>query len=454
MEKENDRIEYELHDGLFGQTDRNSGEYHFKSGNTEQIYTNADYIPVNGSASPPKYYKPASSKEDNVSEKKKVKINRGLAALVGLCLLCALAGGTTGAVIMHSLYSKADTEKTVSAEELVFEGEQTDEVLGGTKAYTDEGTLNARQLYAQNCSQVVSVNTERYTTGRDGVQIPSNISGTGFFISSDGYVMTNYHVVEEAYRKGYPVNVTTNTGDILSGTVAGFDSEKDIALLKVSAGDLNVATLGNSSEIQVGEDIFIIGNPYGVLDFTLTSGHVGGPIRQVDSSDNGIPIEMFQLDAEIYEGNSGGPVYNDRGEVVGVVTAMYSEQSDMGIGFAIPINDALEVAEDIINRGYTGGKASLGVDYFDKYNTIMANFYELPSGAYVMNVWPGSCAERAGIERGDIIVQIGNIGIYGHEDCEEMINQYSAGDTASFVIYRDSINAYEYLSVTFDEASS
>lgn len=463
MDRKDYSTEYELYDGLFGQTDRNSGEYHFKSGSTEQIYSNASYIPIDQNTVPPRYYRPNHTEQPVKNKRKEKKLN-GAVIIAMLCLCCALIGGLTGAIIMNSLNTKSnshDVSKDVvytSTSESVTAEESSEISTIPTKSLvadsSSESTLSAKDVYALSCPQVVSINTEKYTTGRNGEKIPNNISGTGFFVSEDGYILTNYHVVEEAYYYNYPVIVTANDGTEYNAVVVGYDTDNDIALIKVNSYSCNAASFGDSDGIEVGEDIFIIGNPYGILDFTFTTGHVGGPIRKVDAADNGIPIEMFQLDADIYEGNSGGPVYNDKGRVIGIVTAKFSNNANDGIGFAIPINNAKGVISDLISTGYISNKASLGVDYLENYNSLMANYFGLPTGAYIKNVRPGSCAEKAGLKGGDIIVQIGNESVHDMSECENLVRQYSSGDSAIVVVFRDDDNDYKYLSVTFDVATS
>ena len=459
MEKRNDPTEYDLYNGLFGQTDRNSGEYHFKSGTTQQIYSNASYIPVNESADPPRYYKP--SIEEKAPQKKK-KGKTGLAIILILCLSCALLGGLSGAIIANSVNSRSAAFSTSSLPadySISSAGEEAQEesvgLVPGKTLISDSSSdtvYSASDIYSKACSQVVSINTEKYVSSRSGEMIPSNIAGTGFFVSDDGYILTNYHVIEEAYRNNYPVIVTTYDGTEVNAGVVGFEQNIDVALLKANLYGCSYVELGDSDGISVGEDIYIIGNPYGVLGFTFTSGHIAGPVRQVDSADTGIPTDMFQLDADIYEGNSGGPVFDGHCRVIGIVTAKFSNSSNDSIGFAVPINNAKSIMSNLMSLGYVSGKATLGVDYYDKYNDVMANWYGLPPGAYISNVRPGSCAESAGIIRDDIIVQIGNHGIYGKSDCEEAIRQYKAGESEVFVIYRD--GSYFSTTVTFDEATA
>ena len=193
-----------------------------------------------------------------------------------------------------------------------------------------------------------------------------------------------------------------------------------------------------------------MGNPLGELEFTMTIGYVSALDRIINTEANAAAINMFQLDAAINSGNSGGPVYNSLGEVIGVATAKYSSSGVEGLGFAIPINDAASIANDLITKGYVTGKAYMGVSLDNRYNSMYSQYYGMPIGAYVASVEEGSCAETAGIQTGDIITELGGNVIESYTDLKAALKQFSAGDTTELTLYRAGESME--LSITFDEA--
>ncbi|MEI3101774.1 MAG: S1C family serine protease [Oscillospiraceae bacterium] len=192
-----------------------------------------------------------------------------------------------------------------------------------------------------------------------------------------------------------------------------------------------------------------MGNPLGELEFSMSTGHVSALDRAIKTDESADSINMFQIDAAVNSGNSGGPVYNTRGEVIGVVTAKYSDDGVEGIGFAIPINDVAPIAQDLITTGYVTGKAYMGVKLDERYNAMYSQYYNLPLGAYVYSVDPGSSAEKAGLRSGDIITRLGDMDVSCYDDLSRAVKDFSAGDTTEVQVYR----AGEELSVsiTFDE---
>ena len=455
--------------GLFGETDRSSGEYHFRSGRTQQVYSNARYIPVDESTTPPKYYKPSGSSTSAASDSAKAarkKTGVGFFAVLAICLSCAVLGGLAGAAVMSSAYNARITalenalsqQSTAAAEPIPASDES--QAYSAAAVYSDEisysNALSATEIYNNACGEVVSINVETAYRDRDGYVIPSTVSGSGFVITEDGYILTNYHVVEKAAEGGFPVIVTFYNSDSYNGDVIGYDESCDIALVKIDASNLQTATLGDSSSIQVGDDVYAVGNPFNILDFTMTSGHISALNRLIATEENENAIEMFQIDAAVYDGNSGGPLYNNLGEVVGIVTAKYSATSDVnGIGFAIPINAAAEAMAGLLDNSYNdyiNSKASLGASFDDRYNSMYSRYYDMPVGAFVYNVEEGSCAEKAGLMSGDIITKIGDTDINNYEDLKQELKKYKAGDTADIEFYRDA-EVYT-VTVTFDEAES
>lgn len=440
----------EVHFGLrtpayyTGDTDRVNGEYHYKNGYTQKMYSDAHYVPVGESTTPPRYYTPPARPVKEPKERK----NSGAGRLIALCLLCAVLGGAAGAGLVGARFSERLDAMEASLEEA------KEEVALGRSAQAgsavSSGGMTPSQIYAQACRQVVGISTEVTYSNFFGMTSSSAVGGTGFIVSQNGYIVTNYHVVEYAYEGKRSVSVMLHDGTRYDASIIGVDESSDVAVLKIDAANLTPVTIGDSDALSVGDDIYAVGNPLGELDFSMSSGHVSALNRLITTEANTEAINMFQVDAAVNSGNSGGPAYNARGEVVGVVTAKYSDTGVEGIGFAIPINDAASIANDLITRGYVTGKAYMGIKLDDRYNSMYSQYYGMPIGAYVDSVDSGSCAEAAGIRAGDIITELGGEEITGYSDLKKAVRQFSAGDTAELTLYRagESLS----LSIVFDEA--
>lgn len=288
-------------------------------------------------------------------------------------------------------------------------------------------------IYAAAVNSVVSINT----TSQAGVNIfgqpvQAASSGSGFILSSDGYILTSYHVVQDASS----VQVTTYGGDTFQAQVIGGDADYDIAVLKVSASGLQRAVLGNSDTLNVGDRVLAIGNPLGELTFSLSGGMVSSVNRAINVS--GIPFHMIQTDTSINPGNSGGPLLNTSGEVVGIVSAKYSSSNGKiveGIGFAIPINDMRAMVQDIIDNGSVTNKPYLGVTA-GTVNMQMSQQAGLSQGVCLYAVDLNGAAAAAGLQAGDIITQIDGTAVQSMPDLSAAKKSYSAGDTAQFTVIR------------------
>ena len=288
-------------------------------------------------------------------------------------------------------------------------------------------------IYAAAVNSVVSINT----TSQAGVNIfgqpvQAASSGSGFTLSSDGYILTNYHVVQDASS----VQVTTYGGDTFQAQVIGGDADYDIAVLKVSASGLQRAVLGNSDTLNVGDRVLAIGNPLGELTFSLSGGMVSSVNRAINVS--GTPFHMIQTDTSINPGNSGGPLLNTSGEVVGIVSAKYSSSNGKiveGIGFAIPINDMRAMVQDIIDNGSVTNKPYLDVTA-GTVNMQMSQQAGLSQGVFLYAVDPNGAAAAAGLQAGDIITQIDGTAVQSMPDLSAAKKSYSAGDTAQFTVIR------------------
>ncbi len=423
----------------------------------ESIYSDAHYTPAGEGPVPPRYYTPPEPKKAEKHEKS----GKGgrILGIIALCLVCALLGGLVGASFMgRSLDGRIaalEDARTEQALERITEAAaagSADNAQTATAVKNDSTALTASAIYAQACSQVVGVTTEVTYTNFFGMNSSSAVSGTGFIVSEDGYILTNYHVIELAAQNDKDVNVILYDGTRYTASIVGYEKYNDVAVLKIDANGLKPVSFGNSDSLSVGDLVYAVGNPLGELDFSMSTGHVSALDRAITSDESGVAINMFQIDAAVNSGNSGGPVYNAAGEVVGIVTAKYASTGVEGLGFAIPINDAVKIASDLITKGYVTGKAYMGVQIDQRYNSLYSQYYNMPLGAYVYSVEDGSCAEKAGLLAKDIITRLGDQDITGYTDLTSALHGFSAGDTTSMTVYRGGEEVT--LTITFDEAKN
>lgn len=421
-------------------------EYHYVRPDNGRLYSDADYVRQDEATIPPRYYTPPEQKP-----KKEMKAGTKTALKVAaLGLACALLGGIIGGAITgSSVRNKIDAGQQTTVTSNAGSGTST-------VAKTKTGSMTPAQIYQQATEQVVGVQSSVTYHNFFGQTTQAALSGTGFFISEDGYILTNYHVISDAYSSGSEINVLTYDGTTYSATVIGTEQSNDLAVLKIDANDCNAVKFGISSDMSVGDTVYAVGNPMGELQFTMTSGMVSALDRAVTTEASGSSINMFQMDAAINSGNSGGPVYNANGEVIGIATAKYSssgsDASVEGLGFAIPSDDAKKIANDLMTTGYVTGKAKMGVSIDQNYTTTVSQYYNMPEGAYVKYVETGSAAETAGIQAGDIITKCGDKDITSYSDLTAAIKSFSAGDTTEITIYRS--GETKTVTITFDEANA
>ena len=269
-------------------------------------------------------------------------------------------------------------------------------------------------------------------------------TGTGIVMTSDGYIITNAHVIydDSEYNCGKAVDVSVVFADESEkeAKIIGYDTESDIAVLKVDADDLTPATFGQSDDLEVGELVIAIGNPLGFELFgSVTTGIVSALNREITINEK--QMNLIQTDAAINSGNSGGPLLNSCGQVIGINSAKMSSSystnsaSVEGLGFAIPITHAKAIIDDLINYGYVTGKPQLGISGQD-IDEVTARFYNFPRGVFVSEVEKGGAADKAGIKPYDIIIGIEDEPVTSINEMNEIKNKYKAGDTIKLTINR------------------
>ena len=275
-------------------------------------------------------------------------------------------------------------------------------------------------------------------------------TGSGIVLSEDGYIITNAHVVSkstdgsgisvmlhESYDEGTDSS-TADSSDIqkkfIKAELVGRDTQSDIAVLKIDRSGLKAATMGTSSELKVGEASIVIGNPLGFeLKGSVTAGIISATDRTLTVEDR--TMKLIQTDASINNGNSGGPLINAYGQVVGITSVKVSTTYGEGLGFAIPIDEALPIIDDLMKYGYVTGRPTMGISGKD-ITEIYSQYYRVPEGHLVTDMTSGGPAEQAGIEIGDIIVGINGVTVKTRSEINAEVEKYKAGDTITVAFYR------------------
>ena len=366
-----------------------------------------------------------------VQEMKPVKKNRVGMKLTALALCCALLGGAVGGGIVWGVSNSGEEDSTT----INVSGRTVSQVA--VNKVDGQTEMSDAEVYAANVNSVVSINvTGTSGTNWFGQPVQTASAGSGFILTSDGYIVTNYHVVGDAQT----IQVTLYSGDTYDAQYVGGDEDYDIAVIKIEATGLQAVTLGNSEELNVGDHVLAIGNPLGELTFSMSGGMVSSVNRTINV--DGTPFNMIQTDTSINPGNSGGPLLNSYGEVVGIVSAKYSStgsngETAEGLGFAIPINDVSSMIQDIMTNGYVSNRAYLGAT-IGSLNASMAQQYryDITEGAFVYSVEDGGPADQAGLQLGDVITAIDDTEITSLDDLTAARKSYTAGDTCTLTVYR------------------
>ena len=434
------------HDSRQPVNDRNS--YHGTGvGRKESPFANSPYERMEQPAGAYRY-QPQTMPPQKPKKEKKARKFPWKPILSGFLTVALVAGSCLATASAVNEYWEERNEETVEALQSQIEDLRS-QIAGLPAATTAPAPLapgegyTPGQLYAACVDSVVAITSSISASGGYGES-----TGSGFILSEDGYILTNYHVVEGAEE----IIVTTHDGMEHTAQLLGYDaSTNDLAVLKVEANGLRAAAIGRSVDVQIGDMVAAIGNPLGELTATQTVGYVSGIGREV-ATDSLTTISMIQTDAAINPGNSGGPLFNMRGEVIGITTAKYSGTTNSGasiegIGFAIPIDDVMNVVDDLIEFGYvTGAYMGVSVQNTDEASAAM---FGLPTGAYIVSVEKGGAADRAGIKAKDIVVQIGQTPVSNVTDLTRALRGYKAGDTTTVVVLRG--GARVELEITLDE---
>ena len=406
-------------------------------------------------------YNYGNANEISYTPEKKKKSNKGITALIAVLATVAIVAtsivgyslvtGKTLGLNLNPNYSTGNNEYAANKDDSSSKVDRG-EIPTIEQLATPSDAMQIPDIVEKVSPAVVGIST---------VTSQGTVTGTGIIMSEDGYIITNAHVVDgaQAISVVLPSNYTKEKStdsssqnknekiadkllnksdddeESIKAELIGKDVQTDIAVVKINQKGLTAAEFGKSSELQVGEVSIVIGNPLGFnLANSVTAGIISATDRTLTIEDR--TMNLIQTDASINSGNSGGPLINAYGQVIGITSAKVASTYGEGLGFAIPIDEALPIVKDLISNGYVTGRPTLGISGLN-ISEIYSEYYDIPRGFIVKEVESGSAAEKAGIKVDDIIVGIeGNL-IESIEEFNEVKEQYKAGDKITVSIYRD-----------------
>ena len=411
-----------------------ANQYNDPQPEPETAYTAPQTDNGAGGATPPVH---PVQPQDAQPPKKKKKFNgkRVARSAVALVLAAAMgfAGGFVGAkfggsgkVVIQQVAPSSTADSASGSDSSI------------TAASSSGSSLTTEQVADLVSPSVVVITTEQVVYSQwswYGQNQVESGAGSGVIISSDGYILTCAHVVDGAST----ITVTIGDKDY-TATLVGEDTTSDIAVIKIDADGLTPATVGNSDSLKVGQSVMAVGNPLGELGGTVTGGMISALNRSVtiQGSSSVNTMSLIQMDASVSPGNSGGGLFNMNGELVGIVNAKSSSSDAEGLGFAIPINDAIKVAQELLENGYVTGRPYLGITYLAVTDAQTASQLGVNAyGVYVVEVVKGGPAEKAGLQAGDRIVSVDGTEIASKDDLGTLMRKHAAGDTLSITIARE-----------------
>lgn len=426
-----------------------ANQYNDPQPEPETAYTAPQTDNGAGGATPPIH---PVQPQDAQPPKKKKKFNgkRVARSAVALVLAAAMgfAGGFVGAkfggsgkVVIQQVAPSSTADSASGSDSSI------------TAASSSGSSLTTEQVADLVSPSVVVITTEQVVYSQwswYGQNQVESGAGSGVIISSDGYILTCAHVVDGAST----ITVTIGDKDY-TATLVGEDTTSDIAVIKIDADGLTPATVGNSDSLKVGQSVMAVGNPLGELGGTVTGGMISALNRSVtiQGSSSVNTMSLIQMDASVSPGNSGGGLFNMNGELVGIVNAKSSSSDAEGLGFAIPINDAIKVAQELLENGYVTGRPYLGITYLAVTDAQTASQLGVNAyGVYVVEVVKGGPAEKAGLQAGDRIVSVDGTEIASKDDLGTLMQKHAAGDTLSITIARD--GQMQTVNVTLSEKTA
>jgi serine protease Do len=366
----------------------------------------------------------SSMKKNKEKDNNKHVTRKYMRNIVVVSCIASLLFGFGGGILADAIVDNDTTNATGVLYQTVSRTTNDEE--------SDSLGLSTADVVAAVADSVVEIQTESATYDRMMGQSVIEGAGSGVIVTTDGYIVTNNHVIEDANK----ITVITTDEKEYEATVVGTDETTDIAVLKIDAADLTPAVLGNSSDLSVGDTAITIGNPLGELGGTITEGIISALDREITV--DGETMNLLQTDAAINPGNSGGGLFDDNAELVGIIVAKSISTEVEGLGFAIPIDDVKTVIEDLINDGSVSGRVYVGISAIDISDSDIAAQYNLnKTGVYITEVQDNTSADQAGLEKGDLIIGVGGKEINSMSDFKEIINSHEVDDKVEFTVLRD-----------------
>ncbi len=419
----------DFYDELFPSDNNNSQENKTAEYTSANPYAQQPYSTVNNNSYG--YNTESYAPQNNNNKKEKKENKKGVSVLLVVILLVASVVLSSTFGFMGAMYYNKNIEQQTQVSDngaMVINKVDIDEQTAATLA--DKPTS---QIADEVADTVVEITTEVMTTNSFYGQYVSQGAGSGVIISSDGYIVTNNHVIEDATS----ITVTLRDKTTYPAQLIGKDSVIDVALLKIDAQNLKTANIGDSDKLKVGDKAVAIGNPLGQLGGTVTDGIISALDRDVVIDDE--TMSLLQTDSAINPGNSGGGLFDGQGALIGIVVAKSSGEEIEGLGFAIPINDVVDIIDDLKESGYVRGRVTIGMSLIDLSNSLYSMYYygNEEEGCYVYSVEYDSAAQKAGIRQGDRIVSVDKKEITCAADVEAAIEGKAVGDKVEIVIERN-----------------
>ena len=371
--------------------------------------------------------------EDLISPKKK-KPNV-FAKVLGVIVCAAVI--SLGSIGGYIAFTGNDSNYSVDSEGNVDTNSSNDKSTQSNGSAKTDDKKSLIQLAAKKDAMPIPDIVKKVTPSVVGISsemAQGTATGTGIIMSQDGYIITNAHVVDSASK----VTVVLSDNTEIGATIIGCDTKTDLAVIKVSKTGLSTAEFGSSDDLEVGELAIAIGNPLGFeLSGTVTGGMISALNRQITIEDKS--MTLIQTDAAINPGNSGGPLVNSYGQVIGINSAKISSNYAEGLGFAIPINSAIPIVNELISNGYVTGRPLIGLSGED-ITYVMSRYYNIPKGVYVRFINENSSASKGGVKVGDVIVAINGTDITTMNELNKIKDTFKPGDTIKLKVYRDGKN--------------
>jgi len=382
---------------------------------------------------------------------KQKKNNKGTIKTLALVLVVSLVSSSLVGLGLYSKFSNDLIKRTDTMSILGNKNNSTSSQLANTAASVSSSNLTVAQIAKKVGPSIIGIKITTKASNNDNFfnmfgnfgdnnSQPQVAEASGIITSNDGYIMTNYHVVQNADPKSSTANQTvmevyfSNDKHVQAKFIGG-DSYTDLAVIKVDMNNLPTATLGDSSKLNVGDPVIAIGNPLGLeFEGTVTTGVASALNRTIESDSTS--QKLIQTDAAINPGNSGGALLNSNGEVIGINSIKIAQTGVEGLGFAIPINEAKPIITQLMKNGKITGRSMVGITGEDITDSI-AQTYNMHTGVYVVNVVSGSGAYKAGIKKSDIIVSLAGKEIKTMQDVNNIKNNYKSGDTVDIKVIRD-----------------